>query len=230
MENEESRKGRRGVIAALVLCVSVALPAAAAEPCDLTLEIRPAASDAIFRGLVVRSSDPPAGPIELEPGESVEGYVATLARSGDCPEDLRIEWQYETTMAVGDEGPHLDLDDWLHFTSEWREGDPVPGGGVPLPQLAAEKALPFPAFHPRRARRGRAPGRWRTVGAARLDRGGGRIFRLHRCERVPAPRRGRLGLAGPAPPGGAPPAAGLLSRSAQAGLWAADHAAAAAVD
>jgi hypothetical protein len=146
MENEESRKGRRGVIAALVLCVSVALPTAAAERCDLTLEIRPAASDAFFQGLVVRSSDPPAGPIELEPGESVEGYVATLALSGDCPEDLRIEWQYETTMAVGDEGPHLDLDDWLHFTSEWREGDPVPGGGVTLPQLAAEKALPFPAF------------------------------------------------------------------------------------
>jgi hypothetical protein len=55
MEKEESSKGRRGVIAALVLSVSVAPPPPAAERCDLSLEIRREASEAIFIGLVVRS-------------------------------------------------------------------------------------------------------------------------------------------------------------------------------
>lgn len=129
-----------------VLGASMALAPSAVARCEVSLEIRPPDGESSFPGLVVRSVDPPTGPIELEPGDLLYGYVVTLGRTGACSGDLRLEWQYETTMAVGDDGPHLDLQDWKHFTSEWREVERRPDGLYTLPTPGVEEASRFPPF------------------------------------------------------------------------------------
>lgn len=48
---------------------------------------------------------------------------------------LRVEQQFETSMAIGDEGPHLDLLRWKHHVSEW-----TPLAAVAPLQFASEEA------------------------------------------------------------------------------------------
>lgn len=38
---------------------------------------------------------------------------------------FRIEQQYETSVSLSDEGPHMDLRDWKHFASVWEPIDQV---------------------------------------------------------------------------------------------------------
>jgi hypothetical protein len=35
--------------------------------------------------------------------------------------EFKIEQQFETSLTVSNEGPHLDLTDWKHYRSGWRE-------------------------------------------------------------------------------------------------------------
>jgi hypothetical protein len=34
--------------------------------------------------------------------------------------DVKIEQRYETSVTIMDEGPHCDMVDWKHYTSEWK--------------------------------------------------------------------------------------------------------------
>lgn len=58
--------------------------------------------------------------VDLDLGESIENQIILLR--GASPDlEFKIEQQFETSLTVMDEGPHLDLTDWKHYRSEWRE-------------------------------------------------------------------------------------------------------------
>ena len=41
--------------------------------------------------------------------------------------ETRVYWRYKTSLSISDEGPHLDLLDWKHYTSDWEEVDKIDG-------------------------------------------------------------------------------------------------------
>ena len=55
----------------------------------------------------------------VELGDDLSGTTLQLqpAKPGDT---YRVRVQYETSLALGAEGPHLDLIDWKHCTSAWQ--------------------------------------------------------------------------------------------------------------
>ncbi|MBA2734468.1 MAG: hypothetical protein H0U54_16525 [Acidobacteria bacterium] len=58
--------------------------------------------------------------VDLDLSESIENQIILLR--GTIPErEFKLEQQFETSLAISDEGPHLDLVDWKHYRSEWRE-------------------------------------------------------------------------------------------------------------
>ncbi len=57
---------------------------------------------------------------DLELGESIENQLILLHPKAGDGRELRVEQQFETSMAIGDEGPHFDLTDWRHYTSPWK--------------------------------------------------------------------------------------------------------------
>lgn len=58
--------------------------------------------------------------LELELGASVDGQAITLYLSPGETREFKVEQQYENSLTIMDEGPHLDLLDWKHYTSEWQ--------------------------------------------------------------------------------------------------------------
>lgn len=58
--------------------------------------------------------------VDLDLGESIENQTILL-RGASPYVEFKIEQQFETSLTVMDEGPHLDLTDWKHYRSEWRE-------------------------------------------------------------------------------------------------------------
>lgn len=55
---------------------------------------------------------------DLELGESVEGALVEVIGGASEPA-IRVQMQYETSVSIMNEGPHLDLLEWKHFTSAW---------------------------------------------------------------------------------------------------------------
>ena len=57
--------------------------------------------------------------VYLELGDSPENNLLTFD-SGEA-EIVNVYQRYETSATIMNEGPHLDLMDWLHYTSGWVE-------------------------------------------------------------------------------------------------------------
>lgn len=55
--------------------------------------------------------------------EKISGHQFQLENLDPNIKKIRIYQSYETSLSLMDEGPHMDLTDWLHFTSPW---EPVP--------------------------------------------------------------------------------------------------------
>jgi hypothetical protein len=58
---------------------------------------------------------------DLDLSHSIENQVIALHFYPNDSREFKIEQQFETSMSVSDEGPHLDLTDWKHYTSDWKE-------------------------------------------------------------------------------------------------------------
>ena len=58
---------------------------------------------------------------DLELGESIENQLIVLQPFPNDAREFKVEQQFETSMAIGDEGPHVDLINWKHYTSDWKE-------------------------------------------------------------------------------------------------------------
>lgn len=81
----------------------------------------------------------------VELGDDLSGTTLQLqpAKPGDT---YRVRVQYETSLALGAEGPHLDLIDWKHCTSAWQPAKAVDAVSFVLPTPTAEQDSCFPAY------------------------------------------------------------------------------------
>lgn len=59
----------------------------------------------------------------LDLGETIQGQTFEIVNSELM--DIKVEQQYETSLSISKEGPHIDLIDWKHHTSNWVELTPV---------------------------------------------------------------------------------------------------------
>lgn len=82
-------------------------------------------------------------------GPELGGSVHTVKveQGEDAPrEKLRIRFQYQTSLALGDEGPHLDLLDWKHCTTAWQSIADPGDGRFDIPPPTPQQASCFPSF------------------------------------------------------------------------------------
>ncbi|WP_337054554.1 hypothetical protein [Pseudoxanthomonas sp. USHLN014] len=83
--------------------------------------------------------------LETELGDSVR--MVKVEQGEDTPrEKLRIRFQYQTSLALGDEGPHLDLLDWKHCTTAWQSIADPGDGHFDIPPPTTQQASCFPSF------------------------------------------------------------------------------------
>ncbi len=92
-----------------------------------------------------RHPDPLPAQIEasLELGDSPDGATLSLLTT-DRTSRYRVRVQYETSLALGDSGPHLDFHDWKHCLSSWHEASSEDGLNFVLPVPAEQEETCFP--------------------------------------------------------------------------------------
>ena len=56
--------------------------------------------------------------ISADMGETIENHKIKIETN--VLENLNIEQCYETSLTIMNEGPHRDLTEWKHFTSDWK--------------------------------------------------------------------------------------------------------------
>jgi hypothetical protein len=89
--------------------------------------------------------DRPTVSVDWELYNPFEGRrVVLLPKSGQDFPNVRIAVQYETSMGVEDEGPHLDLTDWKHYRSEWKDLKQLGEREFVLPTYTEEESSRFP--------------------------------------------------------------------------------------
>lgn len=79
--------------------------------------------DPEFEGPEIKFEGISAIPIDfdLDLSQTIENQIIALHPYPNDSREFKIEQQFETSMSVSDEGPHLDLTDWKHYTSDWQE-------------------------------------------------------------------------------------------------------------
>jgi hypothetical protein len=63
--------------------------------------------------------------------------------SGAEGKDFRIQAQYQTSLTISDEGPHLDLLDWKHYESEWSDLEQLGNLKFRMPTYTDEETSAF---------------------------------------------------------------------------------------
>ena len=58
---------------------------------------------------------------DLDLGDQIENQLIILRPIYAIGREFKIEQQFETSFQVYGEGPHIDLTDWKHYRSPWRE-------------------------------------------------------------------------------------------------------------
>lgn len=98
-----------------------------------------------FQGWKHEGAVPASLVVPLELGDEVYGATLQLqpARAG---ETYRVRVQFETSLALGAEGPHLDLTDWKHCTSAWLPTQTVDAVTFVLPTPTPEQQGCFPTY------------------------------------------------------------------------------------
>lgn len=82
--------------------------------------------------------------VDLDLSEGIGNEVLVRLRGVDPRHEFKIEQQYETSLAVSNEGPHLDLTDWKHYRSEWREIKNLGDGQFLTLKLSEAESNRFP--------------------------------------------------------------------------------------
>jgi hypothetical protein len=57
--------------------------------------------------------------VDIELGETLEGSIINVTNSQLS--NLKVEMRFETSITIMNEGPHCDLVNWKHYTSDWSE-------------------------------------------------------------------------------------------------------------
>lgn len=98
-----------------------------------------------FPGWQSEGAVPSTLAVPLELGDDVAGATLQLqpARTGGT---WRVRVQYETSLGLGAEGPHLDLTGWKHCVSEWTTADAVDPVSFVLPVPSPDQRECFPEY------------------------------------------------------------------------------------
>jgi hypothetical protein len=101
--------------------------------------------DSSFSGWQSEGAVPAALTVPLDLGDEVYGATLQLqpAKAG---ETYRVRVQYETSLGLSAEGPHLDLTDWKHCVSDWEAAGAVDAVSFVLPTPSAEQHACFPRY------------------------------------------------------------------------------------
>ena len=136
--------------ASVVHCKFEFPPAAAEEKRpSFTIELRRLDPDFEIEERIIpyEEGGPKSTDIELTLGESIERQLIVI--NSPAKQEFKVEMQFETSMAIGDEGPHIDLLDWKHYTSPWRTINPGVGGvndnKYYVPELIEPEFTRFPS-------------------------------------------------------------------------------------
>lgn len=80
----------------------------------------------------------------LELGDSLENAIVELTPCSRLPSHPRVQVQFETSVTIMNQGPHLDLLDWKHHTSNWRDTISLGDCRFQLPKFGEDERLLFP--------------------------------------------------------------------------------------
>ena len=111
---------------------------------SFTIDIRRRNADSTLeeRSIAVKPSGPRVTNLDLEFGEAIENELIVLR--SPVEQTFKVEMQFENSMAIGDEGPHLDLLNWKHHTSPWKEIRPTSANTFPVPEVSGADFTRFP--------------------------------------------------------------------------------------
>jgi hypothetical protein len=130
----------------LMLALSLASASAMSAESSPGAELRPSAPASGQPLSIWRHPDPlPARlqiPVEL--GDRPEGAVLDLLTEAGDTERYRVRVQFETSLALGDSGPHLDFDDWKHCQSAWHDATTRDNRTFSLPMPTPQEETCFP--------------------------------------------------------------------------------------
>ncbi|WP_368564327.1 hypothetical protein [Pseudoxanthomonas sp. UTMC 1351] len=110
------------------------------------IEISPSLPGAehVFSGWRQAAPVPRTQQVPLEVGDEVYGALLRLTPAS-AGSEYRVRVQFETSLAVGDDGPHIDLVDWKHCVSEWRPADSAGLHAFILPSPTEQESGCFPS-------------------------------------------------------------------------------------
>ena len=94
-----------------------ALPSSAGDLTEIRIEQSAVEGAGTFPGWVQKAPFQKRQVVALELGDDPYGAILELKAK---PGAYRVSVQFETSLAIGNEGPHIDLLDWKHCTSAWK--------------------------------------------------------------------------------------------------------------
>ena len=129
-------------------CLSLAA-AASVQAGELTrLQLHAAPGGNTFSGWSEQAPFKRVHTVALELGDELEGTILSLSSTAS-PGTHRVSLQFETSMAISDEGPHIDLLDWKHCVSDWKFMPRMQDGNSYILQAPTDaEASCFPSFTP----------------------------------------------------------------------------------
>ena len=143
-ESRASQPSRSWTVLLLMLVVCVPLLAQAQTLSGLRV-LPHEGPDSSFSGWQSEGAVPAALTVPLDLGDEV--YGATLqVQPAKADETYRVRVQYETSLGLSAEGPHLDLTDWKHCVSDWEAADALDAVSFVLPTPSAEQRACFPKY------------------------------------------------------------------------------------
>ncbi len=83
--------------------------------------------------------------VDLDLGDDIENQLIVLRPTPATGREFKVEQQFETTFQVSGEGPHIDLMDWKHYRSPWRELKRMGDDAFLIPVISEADARRFPA-------------------------------------------------------------------------------------
>lgn len=83
--------------------------------------------------------------VDLDLGDNIENQLILLRPAPGTTGEFKIEGQFETSFQVSGEGPHIDLRDWKHYRSPWRELKKLEENAFLTPSLSEADYTRFPA-------------------------------------------------------------------------------------
>jgi hypothetical protein len=97
-----------------------------------------------WENMVINKLDTVNISYDLEVGWILEAQTLKLVPKTSQSAKFKVEIQYETSLTVMDEGSHIDLIDWKHYVSKWREINAQSKNTYLIPKFTDEESSRFP--------------------------------------------------------------------------------------